>query len=608
MAYIKQLFKKDQVLEAEHLNHIEDGIASLAQNNVIDLIIFMGQSNMAGRGVTSTAHPEKAPTVPEGHGYEFRAISDPTKLYNIIEPFGVNENNKTSGINETNKTGSMVAAFANAYYSYTGIPIVGISCSKGGSNIGQWQPNGPFLNDAISRYKTAKKWLTNNGYTIRRQFMVWCQGESDAKLGTSQEDYINKTKLMVEAMMKQGIEKCLMVRIGQYVGDTNFHTDMIRLQTEMCKTYENLILISTDFASLVKLGLMKDEQHYLQKGYNITGTNAGKHAAFYVNNGVEPYMYDFEYNNTYIPYSLSMGSSDISSDEIIKIEERLSLLEEAIGIVKYSVSYNLTNIATSSNKTQAIQGKPYTNTLSGSGYYIVKDVSVTMGGIDITTSCYNDGVITIENVTGDIVITANGIYDLTSEGVMLNLDFTQKSLNDYISEGLLSKNGTISTSHTAEGDKFVVAADASNIKLTSPLDLPDNFEIHLRLKTSNDIATNAGTGLPLFTANNNRPWIFLRAPYDGCSYINSYGLQSRLITSGGDTITIDDVTIPRGDNIFHDVIIHYEGETLWMSVDGAKSAVASSSRDSDVVTHMFGYSENYNMNNATVAYLRVLKL
>lgn len=307
MPYIKQGFSKNQVLEAAHLNHIEDGLASLSKNNVVDLVIFMGQSNMAGRGVTSTEHPEKAPTVPNGHGYEFKAISDPTKLYNIVEPFGIKENN-SSGVNDgTMKTGSMVAAFANSYYAYTGIPIVAVSCSKGGSNIGQWQPNEAFLNDAITRYNKAKTWLTNNNYTIRRQFMVWCQGEADAKTGTEEDAYINQTKLMIEEMMKHGVEKCFMVRIGQYVGESNLHTDMILLQTKMCKTYENLILVSTDFASLAELGLMKDEQHYLQEGYNITGTNAGKHVAFYINNGIEPYMYDSEYDNTYIPYSLSNG-------------------------------------------------------------------------------------------------------------------------------------------------------------------------------------------------------------------------------------------------------------------------------------------------------------
>ena len=52
----------------------------------VDLVMFMGQSNMAGRGVAS-----ESIVVGEGHGYEYRAISDPTKLYPVVEPFGVSE-------------------------------------------------------------------------------------------------------------------------------------------------------------------------------------------------------------------------------------------------------------------------------------------------------------------------------------------------------------------------------------------------------------------------------------------------------------------------------------------------------------------------------------
>lgn len=131
----------------------------------VDLVMFMGQSNMAGRG-------EAADSVvcQSGHGYEFRAISDPAKLYDVREPFGVNENNAASGVNELgSKSGSMVSALMEEYYSYTGVPMVGVSCSKGGSQISFWQPGSPALDDAVSRYKAAKLFLKKNGYTVRTQ-------------------------------------------------------------------------------------------------------------------------------------------------------------------------------------------------------------------------------------------------------------------------------------------------------------------------------------------------------------------------------------------------------------------------------------------------------
>ncbi len=41
-----------------------------------DLMIFMGQSNMAGRGVENDKHPEDAPGVADSIDMEFRAYSD----------------------------------------------------------------------------------------------------------------------------------------------------------------------------------------------------------------------------------------------------------------------------------------------------------------------------------------------------------------------------------------------------------------------------------------------------------------------------------------------------------------------------------------------------
>lgn len=99
----------------------------------VHLVLFMGQSNMAGRG-----EAEEAPGVSEEAGYEYRAVSDTECLYQIEEPFGAAENDKTGVYEPGMKTGSMVSAFVNAYYEAVKIPVVGVSCSKGGSSIAEW--------------------------------------------------------------------------------------------------------------------------------------------------------------------------------------------------------------------------------------------------------------------------------------------------------------------------------------------------------------------------------------------------------------------------------------------------------------------------------------
>ena len=62
----------------------------------VDLLFFMGQSNMAGRGAAALA-----PVVAPGMGYEYRAVTDPDTLHPLEEPFGVNENDPAGAVSYT---------------------------------------------------------------------------------------------------------------------------------------------------------------------------------------------------------------------------------------------------------------------------------------------------------------------------------------------------------------------------------------------------------------------------------------------------------------------------------------------------------------------------
>lgn len=251
----------------------------------LDLFMFMGQSNMAGRGITSTMHPEAAPTILEGAGYEYRTISEPAKLSCIVEPFGVKENN-ADGIDDGNlKTGSMVTSFVNAYYTETRIPVVGVSASKGGSSIEEWQPGTKYLNDAISRLTSCVSFLETQGYAIRHKYMLWCQGETDGDHSTDACTYKTKFEAMLSAMLDVGIEKCFMVRIGNCNMEDEYdrYKEIISIETKIAQTNKNVVMVSTDFTEMRERGLMKDAFHYYQSAYNETGTCAGSNTAAYVN-------------------------------------------------------------------------------------------------------------------------------------------------------------------------------------------------------------------------------------------------------------------------------------------------------------------------------------
>ncbi len=249
----------------------------------VDLFMFMGQSNMAGRGIVTEEHREPAPRLAEGAGFEYRAVSAPDTLHAISEPFGRFENRR-GGIDDGDmKTGSMVTAFTNAYYNTGKIPIIGVSASKGGSRIDWWQPEGELLEDALRRLKAAQDFLLKNNFPVRHEFMLWCQGESDGDIHKSAKQYREEFGHMLNAMLKAGIERCFLVRIGHYNGlDPVDYTEIMEAQEEIAKTNDKVVMVSRAFAQMRERGLMKDDFHYFQEAYNIAGREAGENAALYV--------------------------------------------------------------------------------------------------------------------------------------------------------------------------------------------------------------------------------------------------------------------------------------------------------------------------------------
>lgn len=253
--------------------------------NKADVFLFMGQSNMAGRGVVCEDWPEATPQLTKGAGYEYRAVTAPDCLSAVEEPFGRNEN-KDGGIHDGDrKSGSMVTAFINAYYRETGVPIVGISASKGGSSILEWQPDGAFLRDLEERLDSCRKFLAQEGWAIRHTYMLWCQGETDGDYGMSGADYQKYFKNLWQEMQGMGVEHCFLILIGNYNGsDKITYVPIQQAQRELSQICEEVTLVNDSFPSMKERGLMKDEFHYYQKAYNEVGEMAGKRVAWEVTN------------------------------------------------------------------------------------------------------------------------------------------------------------------------------------------------------------------------------------------------------------------------------------------------------------------------------------
>ncbi|MDD3412718.1 MAG: sialate O-acetylesterase [Lachnospiraceae bacterium] len=263
----------------------------------VDLIIFAGQSNMAGFGGDASL----APKLTEGAGGEFRAVSNPTCLYTITEPFGFYENSPIMN-DFYAKRGSLVTAFVNAYYQETGVPVVAVSASKGGMSSPYWASK-PVCDEIVSRYRTAYDWLNSNGYQVRHKYLVFLQGENDVLEKIPMEQYLANMYQFSTALYHEGLDKFFMIRIGGTGSDDDLFTQIIDTQTELCRNNPNFVLAST-VLSAYKAKDMVDEYHYTQQVLNDVGDDAGKNVGIFTNTWVEPSMYDYRYENTYVPMKM----------------------------------------------------------------------------------------------------------------------------------------------------------------------------------------------------------------------------------------------------------------------------------------------------------------
>src|SRR5574344_752211 len=138
--------------------------------NTADLVIFMGQSNMAGRGECADAS-----VCFPGHGFEYKAVTAPDRLCPVAEPFGKDQD--TDAVNDFDNTGKprrkgdMVPALMESYYSACGVPIVGTACSRGGTSTVYWT-SPAVLSESVSRLQAAKDFLKKTGCTVRHIYMV----------------------------------------------------------------------------------------------------------------------------------------------------------------------------------------------------------------------------------------------------------------------------------------------------------------------------------------------------------------------------------------------------------------------------------------------------
>lgn len=153
----------------------------------------------------------------------------------------------------------------------------------------QGQAPGFSPKNFITLLKNVQTFCEQHNITLRHQYLLWCQGESDGDHHTSADEYTKQFMHMYEKLKAVGIEHCFLIGIGAYNGtaDDICYDEIRNAQYSFAEHRKDITVVSRLFETMKARGLMKDSFHYYQAGYNEVGKDAAINTAKYVLTTVE---------------------------------------------------------------------------------------------------------------------------------------------------------------------------------------------------------------------------------------------------------------------------------------------------------------------------------
>lgn len=251
----------------------------------MDVIIFGGQSNMQGQ---TEGLPEVNEPV-EG-AWEYRLIED--ELKPLAHPVGEDVCFEKWLAAASQGGGSLVPAFCRAYVKATGRKVTAIHAARGSTTLAEWQRGTQHFYHAKRKILAGLRKVEETD-TIDRIYYVWLQGESDAIIYTTEDEYYEgliryKNTLKAEF----GVEKFGIIRVGYFAcnapwleSEGTVEERALRDEAIM-RAQDRAVETDGDFAILTRLAatMSKDPTyinphacgHYNNKGMEILGTAAGE--------------------------------------------------------------------------------------------------------------------------------------------------------------------------------------------------------------------------------------------------------------------------------------------------------------------------------------------
>ena len=249
----------------------------------IDIIIFGGQSNMQGQ-----TGEKPAENTPVAGAYEYRYLQD--ELVELKHPVGedIHYSDLSPSVDEG---GSLVPYFCNAYIAKTGRKVVAIHCARGSTTVAEWLHGTQRHYYADKKIQAALK-KAKETFEIGHIFYVWLQGESDAIIRTSDEEY--KQKLIQyknELKNELKIEKFGIIKVGYFVSTTckdKPTAEQIEADETIMRAQEACVRSDSDFIMLTRVCpefsrtpayIGRYPGHYNNMAMEQIGKEAGKRLA-----------------------------------------------------------------------------------------------------------------------------------------------------------------------------------------------------------------------------------------------------------------------------------------------------------------------------------------
>lgn len=273
------------------------------------------------------------------------------------------------------------------------------------------------------------------------------------------------------------------------------------------------------------------------------------------------------------------GLSDIAKNLLITIlknavytvnqKTNIEALENALSTQNtptdaWSIVQNLTYVTSTNTAFNVKKGESYTTTIVPNTNYMIDSVTVVMGGVDITNTAYNNGVITINSVTGNVIITAiakkNSGALLPSDGLLANFDFRNKEMTSYN----LSGWGNVYKCDDETGNYFTFGGSA---KTASQGGIEQYVFRDVRKKDNESKSVDLGTDFTIAMYSTEVPNILNSAKKSNVS-VAKIILAPRYINTSASEVIAGQTELGISRDKYMSLIITVSASVIKMYVDG----------------------------------------